>query len=61
MKGHNEVSGEAASLGEGRTWRSRMQTNLTFIPIVQAQIQEIALIRQSLYELESQHAKTRNE
>lgn len=28
---------------------------------VQAQIQEIALIRQSLYELESQHAKTRNE
>ncbi|KAI5451116.1 general transcription repressor [Naganishia albida] len=28
---------------------------------IQAQIQEIALIRQSLYELESQHAKTRNE
>ncbi|KAJ9108608.1 hypothetical protein QFC19_002325 [Naganishia cerealis] len=28
---------------------------------IQLQIQEIALIRQSLYELESQHAKIRNE
>lgn len=28
---------------------------------INAQIQEIALVRQSLYELESQHAKLRNE